>query len=110
MCHLASGQEEAAGMGLQGTTKTDSMAESFASKFGLLAHILKVSGDTGVHVAVDVSLANRALRRDLKAVRLKEASFSGTLAEPGQLGKKPGVVNDQIIFEVTAVVIAAEPA
>src|SRR5205807_9018772 len=60
--------------------------------------------------AIDIELVGRRLVSKLEAVRLEYRVIAEFSVEPSQLSKEQAVAETQIVFEITEVIIAAEPA
>ena len=92
-------QKIATGMGVERSLKGDLPVHHDAGHTMPDAHILKFRRCALCQISIDISLMNDLVTSHFKAVRLQQVGVSQMPGEPLQLGEKPGIVQNQVVFE-----------
>jgi hypothetical protein len=86
-------------MGIAGALKGNRCPHNHAGELRVFLNILIGGGNLGVEFPINVGFADAGVGGLLIAVGLEEMAIACLLGKPIQLDKKPGVLQNQVIFQ-----------
>lgn len=105
MRQLGGSEEEATAVRVERPAEVHRLPEDLSAELRAHGHVLIGGSDMWGKVAVDIDFAGGMLGVRFVAVGLQQAGLASLGGEPGQFSEEPGVVDEQVIFQVAEQVI-----